>query len=76
MIWPMSLYSLDDVLAVAASAEMTVELGYLGPGQVAECEVEGLWMGQLDVLLRKHRRRLSGWPARPVTYLLPWPSGI
>jgi hypothetical protein len=67
---------LDDALAVAAAGEMAVELGTLGRGQVAECEVEGVGAGELDVLLRKHRRRLAGWPARLAACRLPWPSGI
>ena len=67
---------LDDALTVAAPAQMAVELGSLGLGQVAEYEVEGLGMGQLDVPLRRHRRPLAGWPARPATCRRPWPSGI
>ena len=51
----------DDGLAVAATAEMAVELGPLGRGQVAAYEVEGLGVGGLDVPLRKHRRHLAGW---------------
>jgi hypothetical protein len=66
----------DDALAVAATGEMAVEAGTPGRGQVAECEVEGLGMGGLDIPLRKHRRHLAGWPARPAACLLPWPSGI
>ena len=76
MIRPMSLYSPMTLLAVAATAEMSVELGTLGRGQVAECEVEGVRMGQFDFVLSKHRRHLAGWPARLSTCLLPWPSGI
>jgi hypothetical protein len=34
----------DDTLAVAAAAEMAIEVGALVPGQVAEYEVEGLRM--------------------------------
>jgi hypothetical protein len=66
----------DNGLAVGTTAEMPVELGPLGGGQIAPDEVEGLRVGQLDVPLRKHRRHPAGWPARPATCLLPWPSGI
>ena len=76
MIPPISLYSLDDGLAVAAPGEMTVEVGPLGRGQVAEYEVEGVRMRRLDIPFREHRRYLAGWPARLATCRRPWPSGI
>src|SRR5262249_34831114 len=44
---------LDDALAVTATGEMAVELGPPGRDKVAEYEVEGLGMGQLDISLRQ-----------------------
>jgi len=66
----------DNLLAVTAAVEMTVEPDGFGRAQGAEDEVEGVGVGKLDVPVRKHRRCLAGRPARLATCLLPWPSGI
>jgi hypothetical protein len=66
---------LDDALAIAAVGQVALELGPPGRGQVAEDEVEGLRVGQLDLPLRKHRRRLAGWRARLAVCSPPWPCG-
>ena len=66
---------LDDALAVTATAEMAVELGMLGRGQVAPDEIEGVRVGGLDIPLRQHRNRLADWRARLAACLPPWPSG-
>jgi hypothetical protein len=42
---------IDDALAGAAAHEMTVEFGPLAGRQIAEYEVEGAGMGQLDIPL-------------------------
>ena len=65
----------DDALAVTATAEMAVELGTLGCGQVAPDEIEGVRVGGLDIPIRKHRCRLADWRARLAAYLPPWPCG-
>ena len=66
---------LDDALAVTATAEMAVELGPLGRGQVAPDEIEGVRVGGLDISLRQHRYRLADWRARLAACLPPWPCG-
>jgi hypothetical protein len=65
----------DDALAITAVGQVAIELGPPGRRQVAEDEVEGLRVGQLDIPLREHRRRLAGWRARLAGCSPPWPCG-
>jgi hypothetical protein len=66
---------IDDALAIAAAGQMPVKLGPPGRGQVAEDEVEGLRVGQLDIPLRKHPGPLAGWRARLAVCCTPSPCG-